>query len=125
MGKSKRQLADEAWLRLNSPGPDGQLPGQLPLGDPPKVKAEEPVFYEAPTKCPACDRRMTLDHGWTPNSEGGNPEGVYTIQCGFCGTRLYVEGEVHRALKAAIHERYMQLNAPKPEARPKRARGAR
>jgi hypothetical protein len=54
MPKSKRQLADEAWTRLNTPNEDGVLPGQLPLG-----------------------------------------------------------------------ERYMQLNAPKPEARPKRARGAR
>jgi hypothetical protein len=125
MPKSKRQLADEAWTRLNTPNEDGVLPGQLPLGDPPLVAASEPVFDAAPAKCPSCDRRMTLDHGWTPNATSGMAAGGYTIQCGFCGVRLPVTEETHTALRAAIHERYMQLNAPKPEARPKRARGAR
>lgn len=125
MPKSKRQLADEAWLRLNTPDENGALPGQLPLGDPPKVAASEPVFAEAPAKCPKCDRRMTLDHGWTPNSESGRPIDSYTIQCGFCGVRLSVTHATWQALKDAIRARYLQLNAPKPKAKPKRQRGAR
>lgn len=119
MPKSKRQLADEAWLRLNTPDEHGALPGQLPLGDPPKVAASEPVFDAAPTKCPSCDRRMTLDHGWTPLSAGP------FIQCGFCGETLRVGEGTHESLRYAIRERYLQLNAPKPKAKPKRQRGAR
>jgi hypothetical protein len=125
MSKSQRQLRDEAWLRLNTPDEHGQLPGQLPLGDPPPIAASEPVFDAAPAKCPCCDRRMTLDHGWTPNSESGRAADTYTIQCGFCGVRLSVTRETWEQLKTAIRERYLALNAPKPKPKPKRGRGAR
>ncbi len=149
MPKSKRQLADEAWLRLNTPNEEGVLPGQLPLGDPPKVAASEPVFAEAPAKCPSCDRRMTLDHGWTPSTGGcyclhlldQHPDGsscvsegcrclVYrpkplTITCGFCGWAQLITEPAWRALREAIRERYLALNAQKPKPQPKRQRGAR
>lgn len=123
MGKSKRQLADEAWLRLNTPDNTGALPGQLTIegaiasaeaaAQPPRPAP--PSLDPIPERCPACDVILRIDHGWVC-SKWGEP----TVQCPRCATRYSVTREEHERYREAVMDYYAKL--PKP-ALPKRGGG--
>lgn len=126
-GKSKRALADEAWLRLNTPDTNGALPGQLDLvaaidaAERPPVEAPPPVDG-IPHLCPNCNRAMSLASGWALSSATREPE----IQCGFCGKRYSVTREAHEQHRLAIRNYFAMLPKapPKKKSTPKN-RGAR
>ncbi|MGH3426861.1 MAG: hypothetical protein ACRDQZ_04735 [Mycobacteriales bacterium] len=123
MGKlSKRKEADLAWLKLNQLDITGELPGQLPLKD--DGPGEGPlVLNGVPRECEGCHRRQSLEKGWSllrwPAQDYAR------LMCGACGHTVIVTVEAAEQHIAAVRAHFLQLNAPKPKARPKRGRGAR
>lgn len=111
MGKSKRQLADEAYRRVMD-----QV--AMPLDEPQQVSTVQ--RHEAvPETCPGCAKRMTLASGWAL---------VFgdLLQCGGCGLRIEVPRTAYERFAIALHEHFARLaarRAPLPK-REKRARGA-
>lgn len=71
--KTRRQLADEAYLRSQ------QLDITGALEPTPDVK-EFPLTEQVPATCPECSRTMTMASGWTILRAGHQ-----ALQCGFCG----------------------------------------
>ena len=131
MAKSKRQLADEAWLRVNTPDNNGALPGQLDIEgqlqqqDDERMRAlgaQAPVLTSIPYRCPSCDREQTLMHGWAYSRQGDPP----TIQCPRCGARYAVPEEERDKYRAAVKNAYALLPKSPPPAKKKakKARGA-
>lgn len=132
MAKSKRALADEAWLRLNTPDNTGGLPGQLDIegqiAEQANVVAREtavaapPSLDKVPECCPSCGVRMTLAHGWAYSREGPT-----AIQCPKCGTRYAVPEVEHGIYRNQVRAYYAALPkavVKKKDSGRKRTRGA-
>lgn len=126
MGKSKRQLADEAWLRSEAQRaeavPEGTLVGQIDLvsGTVAGAGKEEEAFTSAPANCPSCQKRMTVQHGWAVSSHGPY------LQCGFCGHMLPVTPEAHEETRKQIAHHFEQFRLARIEAdKAKTKRGPR
>lgn len=134
MGKSKRQLADEAYLRITrDPTPVGTLPGQIDLLS--GAVAAAPVLPSPvavpliPAACPACGAAMTERSGWTAclheEERFGEPIDPVFIQCGKCGGRLQVPLGPWLSLRAALRATFGRSDRPPPKVeRVRRTRGA-
>ncbi len=127
--RSKRELADEAWLRLNTPDNTGALPGQLTIegqiAEGINVRArglasEIAALDGVPDACPACGAGMTMERGWT-YSKFGPP----TIQCRQCAGRWAVPDSAHAAYREAVRNYYALLRRPATAKKARRERGAR
>lgn len=108
-GKTKRELADEAWLRNQ----------QLEMSDVNTV--QEPTVAHCdtvPTVCPACGKTMTIRSGWALIF------GDF-LQCGGCAHKISVPRAEFEKLARAIHEKHPYADGYKPPpARGPRTRGA-
>lgn len=131
MKKTQRQLADEAYLRMNTQvGRDGALPGQIDAIDGTVAGARAdlptPVIDEVPSTCPYCSKAMTMQSGWSLIAGANALVGV--IMCGDCGTPLTISRSNYETLRLAIRAHFDAIkakNAPLPKAaRAKRDRGA-
>lgn len=120
--KTKRQLADEAWLRAQQIDLAGQLES---TGE--KEEIGNPVDG-IPEECPNCKRAMTVKSGWTILSEAGTPWQHGHLCCGFCGHEVLVTIAARDALRQAMHiefKRRAAALAPLPKnTRGPRSRGA-
>jgi len=116
---TRREAADAAYYRT-------ELPGQLSI-DGSTVQPEGPrrndvIVAGVPERCPDCGKVMTATSGWTALDRSVRAP---ALQCGACGLIITVSEHAWLDIREAVRARFAELNAPKPKARPKRARGAR
>jgi hypothetical protein len=117
MGKSKRQLADEAYMRSmetlagRAPVPEGVLVGQLGIDG--SVAGTSGMVIPHPIKgvpehCPGCDANMIIVYGgsWTPmyvrcSDETDAPLAGETckLQCAYCSRIVVVTPMTWQAVK--------------------------
>lgn len=132
--KSKRQLADEAYLRSmealdgRAPVPAGTLPGQIDLVDGAVAgtddRGADAILDGIPEQCPRCQRAQTLALGWTcatrycvgclrperdhPHFECATfePPSAQYVQCGNCGMQVAVRRGAWETLRLALTARF-------------------
>lgn len=126
MAKSKRALADEAWVRVNTPDNNGALPGQLDLvalierGELPVPAPAMPVG-DIGNDCPNCGKTLSILHGWAYSREA-----PWTLQCPNCAKRFEVSEEKHHLYRDLVRATYAALPSPPPKKKTVRPpRGAR
>src|SRR5436190_10458453 len=100
MAKSKKQIADEAYHRIEAqrlamPGQlaiDGSIVGEPPLD--PMETFRPAAFTKIPPMCPQCKTYMRDSFGgaWTPVR--CMPSHLAGLQCGHCSTVIVVTDEV-------------------------------
>jgi hypothetical protein len=76
-GKSKRQLADEAYRRVVEGSPQIDLTEQIAVEEQ-EAKGPPPPIADLAT-CPSCQRAQTLRWGWVVN-----PAKPGLVICGNC-----------------------------------------
>lgn len=120
--KTKQQIADETYLRLNTPDHAGALPGQTSMLDPGEtVEEAAPSIGLVPLACPNCNRGLPLAHGWAYSREA-----PWTIQCPSCGKRYEVPEEDHHEYRQRVRDYYASLKQqPLAKKTHRRNRGAR
>lgn len=120
--KTRRQLADEAFLRNE----------QILLGNAPNESAapkELPVLDSVPSACPECRSQWRDDAGVVPIIRPDAEQQtafLETIQCGGCGNRFLVDPADHEKIRVArveYTERQRAMRAPLPK-KERRVRGA-
>ncbi len=123
MGKTQRQLADEAFLRNE----------QLRLGNAPTEQPsvrELPKLDNIPAGCPECRCIWNIEMGVTPIVRPDQQQTVFLeqIECGQCGHRFLVDSDVHEKLRRdrlAHQARLTAARAPLPKKTSgRRTRGA-
>lgn len=121
--KTRRQLADEAFLRNE----------QIRLGESPPepVKPLElPKLDSVPTACPECKHQWRDDAGVVPIIRKDAEQSVFleSVQCGGCGNLFLVDPADHARIHAArieYTERQRAMRAPLPKkSSGRRIRGA-
>lgn len=107
--KTRRQLADEAYLR------NEQL--VLDVAHEPQQHVVQ-HFDRLPAECPGCQRVQKHERGWVL---------VFgdLLQCGGCSTTISVPREEYERYGRALHEYYARKNAQKKADHGPRIRGAR
>jgi hypothetical protein len=128
VAKSKRQIADEAYLRvMATPLPDGTLPGQIDAlsGEMAGVSRfpADPEWGSVPPECPGCGRKQTAQRGWTAMSAVAGR--ALTIQCGGCGKVVPVADSVHERVRQIARAEFAGSDRPPAKVdRGARQRGA-
>ena len=96
--KTKKQLADEAWLRNQ----------QLEMSEVQVEQQRTVPFYETvPTTCPACGKSMTVRSGWALIFGD-------LLQCGGCAHTVEVPRPEFEKLAQAIHDAHPHRDGYKP-----------
>lgn len=142
MGKSKRQLADEAYMRSmetlsgRAPVPEGVLVGQLVIDgsvEGTNGRAIPHPIKGAPETCPGCRADMVIVYGgsWTPSyvrcsDETDSPLAgeVCKLQCAYCAHIVIVTPATWLAVKMERRRTIGRSDAPPPPKKAKKTRGA-
>jgi hypothetical protein len=120
-GKSKRQLADEAYRRVVEGSPQIDLTEQIALEEQ-EAKGPPPPIADLST-CPSCGRKQTARWGWTVN-----PSQPGSVVCGNCGRAFVATERDWKALMMelrafAVEQAARLAPLPKKDKGQKRARG--
>lgn len=113
MGKSKRQLADEAYRRVVELA-DAQLDITEQIAQEEEEAKGPPPAIDAWDKCPSCGREQGLARGWTVNREK-----LGVVLCGNCGRSFTIPYGAWCILVdqlAAFAEQQRAKLAPLPKA---------
>lgn len=142
MGKSKKQLADEAYTRSMeqldglAPAPEGVLIGQHDIDG--SVAGTSGYAVERPIKgapryCPGCGADMIVVYGgsWTPMfaktddvTDAPVPGEATKLQCGLCSRIVPVTHATWLEVKKERRRTVGRRDQPHPKKKPKRERGA-
>lgn len=115
-GRTRRQIADEAYLRAQQI----DIEGEIERVETPTVNAAI-ESAEVPKVCPGCSRAQTLAWGWTIGKDG-------VLQCGGCACRVTVPAkalaELRKQMAQLLAARTANLEPPKKKSRGPKTRGA-
>jgi hypothetical protein len=105
--KSKRQAADEAWLKNQ----------QLALVEEPKQERRVPKWDLVPVTCPSCCKPMTFASGWAI---------VFgdLLQCGNCAHTIEVPRAEFERFGRELHTHFARMNHVEKRDTGPRVRGA-
>lgn len=123
---SAMQLVESEFLIVGVAVKSSELPGQLSIsGDVVAGCTGAEKVADVPAYCPGCERRQTLDLGWTPVIDSQLGKTVERIQCGNCGAYVIVGIEAFEQLRAALRAKFGASDLkPAKLDRGKRTRGA-
>lgn len=128
--KTKRQLADEAYHRMEAALGTENLPGQLDIDG--SIVGERPDMTRVwrnvdgvPPACPGCERAM-MPSDWTPmTSLDTMSDAQGHLQCGSCGEIIGTTAEALEQVRLLVRARFAASGVKPPKrARAPRQRGA-